>query len=97
MHKKFISIFILFVVVPISGFIYLPSYLESNIKGFYPADHMSTLLSLLWISILACGYILFDNYTTKKNSILWYILGTVFGVGSILFWYLFYSLSNIGF
>lgn len=78
----------------------LPTILETKIKGFYASDYNGLALKFVLFSTLGPIYILYRNSSSKskvKVSNAWNIGSVVLGICILTYWYLGYSISNIGF
>lgn len=97
MNKKIVLIFVLLVLVPL----FVSFFIELSLKFFHVELEVKTInqsrMFLLSVAFLGNAFIIWKNYSTAANSVVWYMIGLFFLILSALFLYILNSLSNFGF
>lgn len=95
LNKKFWYIYFLFVLFPNILILFAPS-LQDHLN-FENDVYANFSLFLLLLSIIACLYLLYKNYTSRNNNKFWYIFAALSGAVLAMYFYTAYSIMNINF
>lgn len=95
--KKLLIVFIFVVLLPLS----LVFLVEITLKGLDIRWEVRSLNNFRFVCLITSAaaslYIICQNKIKALNSIFWYVLGGLFIIMSIGFFYAIYSLSHFGF